>query len=93
MKYIYTIFIICLSYFSSYAQNFNIQNASFDICSGNFFDTGGLNGDYDNNESFVFTICPEEFGFSVLEFSEFDIGDDGDTMIIYNSDTNDPLQR
>ncbi|MGX1025250.1 choice-of-anchor L domain-containing protein, partial [Psychroflexus sp. MBR-150] len=90
MKYIYTIFIICLSYFSSYAQNFNIQNASFDICSGNFFDTGGLNGDYDNNESFVFTICPEEFGFSVLEFSEFDIGDDGDTMIIYNSDTNDP---
>ena len=93
MKYIYTLFIICLSYLSISAQDIIMQDGSIDICNGNFLDSGGQNGDYNNNESFIYTICPEEFGFTVLEFSEFDIEDGVDTMIIYNSDTNDPANE
>lgn len=39
---------------------FNIKNDSFsELCAGVIFDSGGDGGDFQNNENYAFTICPE----------------------------------
>jgi hypothetical protein len=39
---------------------FNIKNENFsDLCTGVLFDSGGESGDFQNNENYIFTICPE----------------------------------
>ncbi|QTY26137.1 choice-of-anchor L domain-containing protein [Flavobacterium sp. CS20] len=61
-------------------------------CSGNFFDSGGQDGNYSNDENQIYTICPDASNlFTILEFQEFQLQNGTDTMIIYDSDTNDPL--
>ncbi|MBS3738309.1 MAG: choice-of-anchor L domain-containing protein, partial [Psychroflexus sp.] len=92
MKFITTIFIICLSYLSLSAQNILMQEGSFDLCTGTFFDSGGAGGDYNTSESFTLTLCPDGSNLqTVLEFSSFDLANDGDDqMTIYDADNPDP---
>lgn len=48
-------------------------------CGGNFYDTGGPNGNFENNESYMTTIAPDNMGdvvtvtFTFVENTEFDI--------------------
>jgi hypothetical protein len=93
MKYLIYGFIFCLGLFSLNAQDINMQNGTFNQCSGNFYDSGGIGGDYGNSENFILTICPDGPDLeTVIEFTAFLLNNDGgDFLTVYNSDTNDPL--
>ncbi len=41
-------------------QDYLIHEGGSTACYGRLYDTGGPDGDYGNNESHIFTICPEQ---------------------------------
>ncbi|MBT8271839.1 MAG: PKD domain-containing protein, partial [Bacteroidia bacterium] len=88
-----TILLSLLLAYSLYGQNYNMQNGSISTCSGTFYDSGGSGGNYGNNESLVFTICPDTPGTWIqLDFFQWSTQDGADTMFIYNGpDTASPL--
>ncbi|MFN2261426.1 MAG: PKD domain-containing protein, partial [Psychroflexus sp.] len=89
-KFIATLSLIFISCFSL-AQEFNISDGqTTQVCGGdNFYDTGGADATYSNNQNITHTICPENDGdFLYISFQEFNLGD-GDSLSIYDSDTVD----
>ncbi|MBS1568123.1 MAG: hypothetical protein JST45_01655, partial [Bacteroidetes bacterium] len=53
-------------------------------CNVNFFDSGGPNGSYGNNENQVITFCPGTPGDSMqITFSQLDIAP-GDQITVYD---------
>jgi len=65
--------------------NFLIQNGAITTCNGNFFDTGGQNGQYLNNQNFTLTVYPATPGGRVrLSFSSFDTEASYDFLRIIN---------
>ena len=73
--------------------NFYMTNGTVNTCSGNFYDSGGLGGNYLNSENYTFTICPDNPGdLTEVTFSSFLIEDYFDFLRIYDgSSTGDPL--
>ena len=65
-----------------------MQNGTVNTCSGNFYDSGGPDGDYNSNENLVFTICPDDPELiSVIEFIDFlTPGNETDILNIYDGD-------
>ena len=92
MKIKKTFLLLCL--FNSFivlSQEYLMQNGSVNACSGTFLDSGGSGTDpannYSNNESFVYTICPENAGqFVRLDFLSF-VTQTGDDLTIYDGDS------
>jgi len=75
------------------AQVYVIEDqVTVNTCSGTFVDTGGEAATYSGNQSFTYTICPENAGQLVqLEFTAFATQTGADIMTIYNAaDTLDP---
>ena len=77
----------------SNAQNYNLgispasNGASISTCSGMFYDSGGANGNYGNNQNFTVTFCSATAGQQIqLAFSLLDLNN-GDVMNIYNGST------
>ncbi|NQX86649.1 MAG: PKD domain-containing protein, partial [Flavobacteriaceae bacterium] len=71
----------------AFSQEYLITNGTITTCSGTFLDTGGTGSNYSNNESFVYTICPENAGqLMQLDFTAFSTQPNADTMIIYDGD-------
>ncbi|NNK87371.1 MAG: hypothetical protein HKO90_03730, partial [Flavobacteriaceae bacterium] len=71
-----TILLSLLLAYSLYGQNYNMQNGSISTCSGTFYDSGGSGGNYGNNESLVFTICPDTPGTWIqLDFFQWSTQD------------------
>ena len=77
--------IILLSSFAS-AQDFIMQNATFNQCSAGFFyDSGGEFGPAGNNENLTLTLCPDNPGFqSQVNFTFFQLQANLDFLTIYN---------
>ncbi|MDM1044230.1 T9SS type B sorting domain-containing protein [Myroides sp. 1354] len=90
-KIINLLFLLC-SYLS-FAQNnseytpYPITNGRIDTCSGYFFDSGGFDNHYGNNENFTFTICPDdEDSYIVLDFESFITEANADTLTVFAGD-------
>jgi hypothetical protein len=95
LKFTSLFFLLMLFYGTTNAQDFLMQDGvTENTCTGTFYDSGGPNNDYGDNENFVYTICPDDPNgdglLTVLEFTEFGLPGGSDNMIIYDSDTNDP---
>lgn len=68
----------------------------FDIgpsCSDDFYDSGGINTDYSNNENKKWTICPSSDTFKVkLTFNSFSVEPNWDALYIHDGPSvNSPL--
>ena len=59
MKKILLIAVAFITVFATQAQDINMQNGTFNQCSGVFYDSGGPAANYANGENFVMTICPD----------------------------------
>ena len=92
MKKLALLFSILFSV-SLTAQVYVIEDqVTVNTCSGTFVDSGGEAATYSGNQSFTYTICPENAGQLVqLEFTAFATQTGADIMTIYNAaDTLDP---
>ncbi|GAA4108436.1 hypothetical protein GCM10022393_04530 [Aquimarina addita] len=66
-------------------DGFIITNGTVNTCSGTFLDSGGLAGNYGNNESFTYTICPDTPGNSIsVDFTTFNVETGFDGLEIFN---------
>ncbi|MBW2961991.1 PKD domain-containing protein, partial [Mesonia aestuariivivens] len=68
------------------------ESSSVSQCAGNFYDTGGSDGNYGQSAPGVITFCPDNDDEVIeLNFTDFLITDDQDFLIIYDGDsTNSP---
>jgi len=93
-----TNFSILLNAAISPAPFVNMSNASMNIAEGttlNFFDSGGINCDYNKDEDFTLTICPDAAGVAAdkviqLAFTNFDVNNTCDPFLnlkIYRGST------
>ncbi len=71
----------------------NIDQGSSDACTGILYDSGGPDGDYSNNENFVFTICPNEIHQCIIMNLEyFNMESFAESLVFYDGpDTNSPV--
>ncbi len=62
-------------------------------CGGKFYDTGGPQGDYENNENVTTVITPDASGDRVMvTFTFFDVESSWDALYVYDGpDTSSPL--
>lgn len=70
-----------------------MTNGSATTCVGVFYDSGGPNGNYGNNEDFVFTFTPTNASSMIrADFLSFDLENNYDKLWIYNgADESAPL--
>jgi len=67
------------------AQNILMGNNTITTCSGNFYDSGGSNGNYNNNENYIMTINPATSGAMLkITFNQFNTESGYDKLYIYN---------
>lgn len=70
----------------------NMSNGSSTTCNTAFYDNGGPNNDYTNNQNLTYTICPGTAGsFVQVDFTAFNL-QNNDNLQIYNGpNTTSPL--
>jgi subtilisin-like proprotein convertase family protein len=82
----------CNTFTTSANIDILMQNGSFTTCAANFYDSGGLTGNYSNNESSELTICPDQPNSAIqVIFTSFDVeerfntpNNPWDWMSVYN---------
>ncbi|WP_293895224.1 CUB domain-containing protein [Flavobacterium sp.] len=86
--YNYYVRAICTSGFSS---AWSTASATFTtgtappVCGGNFVDSGGVGGNYANNENSTTTICPTNPGDQVtVTFTSFNVQNGSDLLKVYD---------
>jgi hypothetical protein len=83
---------VCNTFTTSGNIDILMQNGSFTTCAANFYDSGGLTGNYQNNESSELTICPDQPNSAIqVIFTAFDVeerfntpNNPWDWMSVYN---------
>ncbi|MFB6258575.1 MAG: PKD domain-containing protein [Flavobacteriales bacterium] len=73
-------------------QTYLMQDGSDTTCSGSFYDSGGGASTYGNNETFVYTLCPNNSGDIEVEFPMFDVEGGFDELCIYDGPTTGATQ-
>ncbi|OQY04953.1 MAG: hypothetical protein B6I20_02055 [Bacteroidetes bacterium 4572_117] len=94
MKNLAGIGIWALGYDAGYQQLWDVLAEKFkpgaaQIEKGVFTDMGGPNGNYYNNDDYVFTIAPQGAGKIKIIFDEFSTQADHDTLYVYDGETTD----
>ncbi len=86
-KLLLTFIAICTVTVYSNAQEIRMTDGLITACTGDFTDTGGLAGDYSDDESLTLTICsPFPTDDIQVTFQLWNVGG-GDIMIVYDGDT------
>ncbi|PKP50911.1 MAG: hypothetical protein CVT92_14030 [Bacteroidetes bacterium HGW-Bacteroidetes-1] len=69
-----------------------MSNGTATTCVGTFYDSGGPNNEYGNNENFTFTFLPTTTGAMIrANFTSFDVENSYEKLYVYNgSDANAP---
>lgn len=62
----------------------DMGNCTDNACSGNFYDSGGISGNYGNSESLVHTICSNAGNCVALNFTSFNLENGFDFLRIYD---------
>ena len=77
------------AFFSLFLLSFNFLFAQGTAtCGSTIYDSGGLNGNYSDNELITTTVFPDNPGEKVrFGFNYFDTEDSFDTLTVYNGDT------
>lgn len=83
---------VCNTFTTSGNIDILMQNGSFTTCAANFYDSGGLTGNYSSNEGSELTICPDQPNSAVqVIFTSFDVEERFNTpdnpwdwMTVYN---------
>ena len=57
----------------TYNLNGTISGTTINTCSGNFYDSGGNNGRYQNNESYNVTFCSDNGDNIVFDFQFWNV--------------------
>jgi hypothetical protein len=65
----------------------NIGNCTANVCSGNFYDSGGAGGNYGLNESFTQSICSNSGNCVRVTFTSFNTEAGFDLLTIYDGPT------
>ena len=69
---------------------YTITDGTIETCNGIFYDSGGADNNYSDNENYTFTICPDTEGQVIqLDFTSFEIQANTDILSIYNADNAD----
>ena len=69
---------------------YTITDGTIETCNGIFYDSGGADNNYSDNENYTFTICPDTDGQVIqLDFTSFEIQANTDILSIYNADNAD----
>jgi len=67
------------------AQNILMANGTVTTCTGNFFDSGGPDNEYSNNENKVMTLVPSTAGAMLkVVFTQFETESEYDYLYIYD---------
>ncbi|ARV12686.1 hypothetical protein BTO09_10155 [Gilvibacter sp. SZ-19] len=93
MKKITLILLVLLGWASTHAQDINIQDGTFFLCTGTLYDTGGPAAPYSNDETIVMTLCSDTPGIGIeLDFTFFSTQAGADVLTIYDGpDTASPV--
>ncbi|NQX78410.1 gliding motility-associated C-terminal domain-containing protein [Gilvibacter sp.] len=93
MKTKLLLFVLGLLSCTTFGQEINMQNGSFNVCTGNFYDSGGPAAPYANNETLVLTLCDDgSGGILQVDFTSFTTETPNDVLTIYDgADTSAPV--
>ena len=81
-------FIVLICHLTSFSQTYTMINGNVSTCSGDFYDSGGANGNYTNNQSRTFTICPSTPGAKIkVTFSSFALESNYDFLTVYDGNS------
>ncbi|MFK7949142.1 MAG: proprotein convertase P-domain-containing protein [Saprospiraceae bacterium] len=87
--FVFIISVSVLSYGQVYLLNSATNNTTVNTCSGTFYDSGGPNGNYSNNENFTITFCPNQANTGIelnFPFASLQLGS-GDQMSFYDGNS------
>ena len=88
MKNYLSLLFIGLLCSAAFGQDINMQNGTFNQCSGNFYDSGGPAAPYSNGETFVLTLCDDgSGGILQVDFLSFTTETPNDVLTIYDGDS------
>jgi len=91
-----TLFLLILIFISLglglSAQNYKLNNglngSVITTCSGNFYDSGGAAGNYNNNQNLTVTFCPSVSGQVItVSFSQLQVENTFDRLRVYDGPT------
>lgn len=80
--------LACIVNLSLFSQTYIMTNGSISTCSGDFYDDGGLAGDYAVDTTLTYTVCSSSPGFTMsVIFSSFDTESGYDELCIYDGNS------